>query len=154
MKMVMGVITIIVAAILLPVIFTAVGTITSANITNFTGLSSIVSISALVIVVMVMFSGGYMTYSAAKGGSTGKGELMNVIYGILTLFIGLTLFPIIITQFNTLYPLAAAFTGAKEIVAIFPLLIYIGFVFGGGWLLARGSGIRHGKGKKHSVKAY
>jgi hypothetical protein len=153
MRMVMGVIIIVVSVILMPIELTAVGNIiATTTTTTFTGLNDIAMILPLVILVLIMFTGGLISYGGYKGKGTSKGELMNVVYGMVTLFIGLTLFPIIMTTFDTMIVGAGStYTGFSDVAAIMPLIILVAFAFGGGWLMMKGAR-GGGKGKKGAAE--
>ena len=153
MRMVMGVVIIVVAVILMPIELTAVsGIVNDTNIATFTGVSAIAKILSLVILVLVMFSGGLISWGGYQGKSTSKGDMMKIIYGLVTLFIGLTLFPIILDTFQTLITTAGTtYTGFSSVAAIVPLVVLVAFAFGGGWLMIGGA--RGGKGKSKKGEA-
>lgn len=157
LRILYGILVIVFSAILMPLVFTQLSTITSANITNFTGLSSVVPISGLVFMLEVFLSGGYMSVSGARGQTSNMSEIKNSVWGIIILYVGLILFPLVISSFNTLYPAAAALSPTlhlENIVGIFPLLIYVGMFLGGGWMMAKGAGFRRGKGGHKKVRSF
>ena len=134
---VLGIVTIVIAVILFPLITGATDTILAANITAFTGLSSITQIVPLIVLVGMMAAGGWM---AVRGFQGKEGDVKETVYGILTVYIGLVLFPIIITTFNDLIDTGlGSYTGLQSIVAIVPLLLLIGMTIGGGMLMWKGT---------------
>ena len=72
MKTVMGIITIVLAFILFPIILTATGTLLAENLTNFTGFSSIGGILPTILFVGMIFGGGLLTFQGVSGGRKGK----------------------------------------------------------------------------------
>lgn len=67
MRIVMGVITLVVAFILFPIILTALDTIGSANLTNLTGVSSVYVIMPVVLFAGMLFGGGLLAWTGIKG---------------------------------------------------------------------------------------
>ncbi len=157
MRIVMGVITIVVAFILFPILLTAVaGIANTANASLFTGLTSVNSIVPLILLVGMIFSGGMITWGGVKGTPMGTGQMMNLIGGIVTIFIGLTLFPIIMTSCFDLYTTAGStYTGFQAILKVVPLILLIGFVMGGGllmWKGAKGGGVGGGRRSRRVLR--
>lgn len=67
MKIVMGIVTIVVAFILFPIIITAMDTIGTANLTNLTGVSSFYVVVPTILFVGLLFGGGMLTYLGFRG---------------------------------------------------------------------------------------
>ncbi len=136
----MIVIGIVISAILLPMQTTACTYITgTANITNLTGLSTVTPIVPLFILVMVFFGSGMLGYSLYKGGSVGSSHILRLVMGQLVIFFSLTIFPVIISAFNTLW--TASSTTIQPIVGIVPLVVLVSLVFGSGWwMMLKGAG--------------
>lgn len=65
-KIVMGIILIVVAFILFPIVLTASDTIGSANISNLTGLDSMRTIGPTILFVAMVFSGGFLGFTGFK----------------------------------------------------------------------------------------
>lgn len=66
-KVVMGIITIVVALLLFPIIIDQANTLWTAAGTTYTGLQSLVAISPVVILVALMVGGGFMTWTGVGG---------------------------------------------------------------------------------------
>lgn len=62
MKIVFGIVTIVVAFILFPMIITASDTIGSANLTNLTGVSAFYVVVPTILFAGMLFGGGFLTY--------------------------------------------------------------------------------------------
>ncbi len=151
MGIMMVVIGIVVSAILLPMQTTACTTITgSNNITNLTGLSTVVPIVPLFILVMVFFGSGMLGYSLYKGSSVGVNHILRLVMGQLVIFFSLTIYPIIITSFNTLW--TASSVTVQPVVGIIPLVILVALVFGSGWWLMLKGTTGKGKGGRGQVE--
>ena len=67
MKTVSGLVLIVIALAMFPIVLDGTNTILSdANIADYTGLESIVEIAPLIILVGLLFSGGFFMYSGAR----------------------------------------------------------------------------------------
>lgn len=67
-------------------------------------------------------------------------EIVKVVMGIIGVFIGLVLFPTIIDQANTLWTAAGTtYTGLQSLVAIAPLVIYVGLIAGSIFISSQGA---------------
>ena len=64
---VIGIITIVVAFILFPMVLTAGDAIGSANLTNLTGMSEIYVVGPTILFIGMLFSGGMLTYFGFRG---------------------------------------------------------------------------------------
>ena len=73
MKVVMGIIVIVIAFAMFPIVLDGTHTVLSdANLSDYTGLESIVSIAPLIIFVGMLFGGGLLTFSGVRGRSRKK----------------------------------------------------------------------------------
>ncbi len=76
LNIVLGIITIAIAFVVFPIITESVGTLLAdTNITNFTGLQSILKICPLIVLVSMLFGGGLLVFKGVKeyrGRRTGK----------------------------------------------------------------------------------
>ncbi len=73
MKVVMGIIVIVIAFAMFPIVLDGTHTVLSdANLSDYTGLESIVSIAPLIIFVGMLFGGGLLTFSGARSRSRKK----------------------------------------------------------------------------------
>ena len=82
---------------------------------------------------------------------TNMKDLMRVCLGIIGITVALILFPTIITQANTLYTAAGStYTGMRPLVAVSPLIIYVGLILGSGWMTF--SGVRQARGGRRHTK--
>jgi hypothetical protein len=146
-SIVKGIILMCIAFILFPLIFTGAAGILSANTTNLTGVSTFTPIIPLLALVTLVFEGGMFVWGGMKGKSM---SLKGIIAPIIVLSIALLLFPIIITQVNTLWDSAGTtYTGFRSFVAIIPMLLLVGLSIWGG--VSAYSEYR-GKGKKSSKR--
>jgi cell division protein FtsX len=67
MKTIGGIVTIVIAFILFPIILDSTATILAdANIANYTGLSSLVKVAPLLIFVGMLFGGGMLSWTGAR----------------------------------------------------------------------------------------
>lgn len=153
MKITYGILNIVVSAIFFPILFTAIDAIrTYAHIASFSIIGSIILIFPLMILFLVFGAGGVMVYQ----GATGKGgtfNMMQTVEGELVIFMGLTLFPLILAAFYTMIITDnGTYTGFSDVVPILALLILFTVSGLGGNMMLQGSGAgslikRHGKGK-------
>jgi hypothetical protein len=141
-----GIIAIVVAFILFPLIFTGADGILAANLTNLTGVSTFVPIIPLLCLVEMLFSGGLLIFSGAKG----KGvSVKNVIVPIVVLSVTLLFYPILITAVNTLWTAAGTtYTGFRTFVAIIPMLVLVALMFWGGY-----NSVQEARGRRSGRKS-
>ena len=146
LKMVIGVVTIVVAFIMYPLVLTASAAIVGHTyIATFTGLGDVSALGPLVIFISMLFGGGTMLWSGAKGGGGSGGGMKSVIMvvgGLITVVIGLLLFPTILDQAYIIITDANIddYTGLADIASIGPLILYVGMLFGGAFLSWTGLG--------------
>jgi formate-dependent nitrite reductase membrane component NrfD len=73
--MVVGIIMMVVALIMFPIILDAVSTILgNANIADYTGLETMVAIAPLLVFIGLLAGGGWLTFKGLTAGRTGKGK--------------------------------------------------------------------------------
>lgn len=140
-KIIMGIVAIVVFSILIPIILPAIDTIiANANIATFPGVSVFTGLVPLMAVLGGLGSGGFLVYSGIRdrGGSTA--DMMQMIWGIIVIFVFLILFPLVLDNFYTLYGLMgppANYTG-YQVIPIIPMIIEAGTLFGSGLLMFQG----------------
>lgn len=67
LKLVMGIVMVAIAFIVFPIILTGAATILAdANLADYTGLESVVSVAPMVIFVAMLFGGGVLTFQGVK----------------------------------------------------------------------------------------
>lgn len=75
MKVVMGIIVIVIAFAMFPIVLDGTHTVLSdANLSDYTGLESIVSIAPLIVFVGMLFGGGLLTFSGVRKRRQNKKE--------------------------------------------------------------------------------
>ena len=104
---------------------------TYGNITQFTGMSSIIGIAPLIIFVGAVFGNVLFTsYAGVKLSSEKLGTAL--IIGLIMIGVGLVFFQLVLTGAETLLndTYIANYTGLAAIVGIAPLLIFVLYIFG------------------------
>lgn len=146
-----GIVLICIAFILFPLIFTGADGILAANTTNLTGVSTFTPIIPLLALITLLFEGGLFIWGGMKGKTM---SVKAIIAPIVVLAIALLLFPIIITQTNTLWTTAGTtYTGFRSFIAIIPMLVLVGLSLWGGVESYQEYKGRKG-GKKSSKRRY
>ena len=151
MKIVMGVVTLVAAIILFPIILPAIEEILAGAgathfLDDFPGVEAITGLIPIIGLIGMVGAAGFMGYQgiANKGGAY---NMMRIIWGILIIFIFLTLFPLILDTMEDLYVALTSYTGV-EIVTVIPLIIECGAMFSGGMLMFQGVSGKSRGGKK------
>ena len=132
----MGLIMVAISMILFPIIIDGTETImawtgTGGNITQFTGLSSIVPIAPMMIFVFLIFGGlglsGYGAIKTAQSGKIGMALLMSLIM----LAIAFVVYPIVMDGAATIIndPNIDSYTGLAAIAKIAPMLVFVMMLF-------------------------
>jgi len=131
-----GMVIIALMFIIFPVLMTAVQaamdwTGTGGNITQFTGLDSILPIAPLIIFVAMMFGSiGLTSYGAARTAREGKMSIA-IILSIIMIAVGFLFYGIVLDGADELLNDAdiASYTGLEAVVGIAPMLVLVTFVF-------------------------
>ena len=124
--------------IIFPVLMDAVGEIVgwtgdgTGNITDFTGLNSVLPIAPLIIFVAMMFGSlGLTGYGAVRVTKEGKINIA-IVMSIIMIAVGFLFYEIVLDGAQTLLNDAniASYTGLEAVVGIAPMLVLITYVFG------------------------
>lgn len=136
----MGLIMTAIAFILFPIVIEGTETImgwtgTGGNITQFTGLQSVVQIAPMIVFVFVVFGGiGLATYGGVKAAKEEK-MTMALLLSLIMIAISFVIYPIVMDGTDTLLAAIAdssyTYTGLESIASIAPLLVFVGMLFGG-----------------------
>ena len=103
----------------------------SGNITQFTGMESIIGIAPLVLFVGAVFGNVlFTTYGGIKASQEKLGTAL--IIGVIMIGVGLVFYQLVLTGAETLLndTYIDSYTGMAAIVAISPLLIFVLYIFG------------------------
>lgn len=78
------------------------------------------------------------------------GPSMQIVFGIVGIFISFIMFPLVLTGVHTILSDAniADYTGLSQVAGVAPLLIFLALLASSGYLLY--SGIRKGKSRRSS----
>lgn len=123
--------------IVFPILLTTIGTVMSwtgsgGNITQFTGLDSVLPIAPMLIFVALMFgSVGLTVYGGVKTAQQGKLGIA-LLLSLIMIAIGFLFYSIVLDGADTLLNDAniGNYTGLADIVGIAPLLVLVTYVFG------------------------
>lgn len=136
----MGLIMTAIAFILFPIVMEGTETImgwtgSGGNITQFTGLQSVVQIAPMIVFVFVVFAGiGTTVYGGVKTAQSGKVG-MAMLLGLIMIAISFVIYPIVMDGTDTLLAAIDAssysYTGLESIAKIAPLLVFVSMLFGG-----------------------
>lgn len=135
---IMGFVMIIVTLALAPTIATSNAAIEAANLTNLTGMTAVSAFGAPLIIIGLLFSGGFFAVAGVKGKLAGAnmGDLFSVIGSVVLVIVSLSLFTSVITYVNTL--IGDPVEGFGDVVyGIIPLMIYIGVIAAAGYAHVR-----------------
>jgi hypothetical protein len=142
--------------IVFPVLLTTVGTVMDwtgdgGNITQFTGLDSVLPIAPMLIFVAIMFgSVGLTVYGGVKSAREGRLGIA-LLLSVIMIAIGFLFYSIVLDGADTLLNDADIndYTGLADVVGIAPLLVLVTYIFGsiavGGYATYRR--IKRGKGR-------
>lgn len=137
----MGLIMIAIAFVLFPIVIEGTETImgwtgdSGGNITEFTGLESVVSIAPMIVFVFVVFGGiGVSAYGGVQAAQSGKVG-MALLLALIMIAISFVVYPIVMDGTDSLQVAIEAssytYTGLDAIVGIAPLLVFVSMLFGG-----------------------
>ena len=134
----MGFVMIIVTLALAPTIKTANDAIEAANLTNLTGMTAVSAFGAPLIIIGLLFGGGFFAVAGVKGKmkSASMADMFSVIGSVVLVIVSLSLFTSVITYLNALIKPAfdAGTMGFGEVVyGIIALMIYIGVIAAAGY---------------------
>ncbi len=159
MRVIMGSIQIVISATIFGMYFTALEAIrTYAHIDSFPVIGTFVLIFPLLLLILTFGGGGYMIYQGATGRTGGDFNIMQTVEGQIAIFLGLTMFPIVLGSFYMMMTTDnGTYTGFSQVVPIVVLVIFLTITGGGGYMIFQGSGgkLRRGgsggggKKKKH-----
>ena len=145
---IMGFVMIIITLALAPTIATSNAAIEAANLTNLTGMTAVSAFGAPLIIIGLLFGGGFFAVAGVKGkmGGASMKDMFSVIGSVVLVIVSLSLFTTVITYTNTL--IGASAVGFGDVVyGIIPLMIYIGVIAAAGYSQFRA--YRKAKGKKY-----
>ena len=153
MAVIISVVMLTICFVLFPIVLDGVASITGhTHHATFTGLDDVAAIGPLVLFVMLLFGSvftGVMGMRGLTGKSTGFGgtsvsnsQSMKVVIGLVMIAITFFIFPIIMDGCVTILTDAniATYTGLDDLVKVTPLILYVGLLFGGGSMIASGTG--------------
>ena len=135
---IMGFVMIIVTLALAPTIKTANDAIEAANLTNLTGMTAVSAFGAPLIIIGLLFGGGFFAVAGVKGKMKGASmaDMFSVIGSVVLVIVSLSLFTSVITYLNAL--IAPAASGFGDVVyGIIALMIYIGVLAAAGYTQVR-----------------
>ncbi len=142
MGIVYALVSLLVLSILLPLQFTGLtAIITGMNVTvtaAFVGLASFIGLAPILVLLLALFETGLISFTGFTGGKVGTKAIIQVVSSQVVLYVGIILFPSIVTNWYTLY-LAAGAT-SQGFVGICPLLFFIGLILGTGWWAVKATG--------------
>ena len=135
---IMGFVMIIVTLALAPTIATSNAAIEAANLTNLTGMTAVSAFGAPLIIIGLLFGGGFFAVAGVKGKMKGASmaDMFSVIGSVVLVIVSLSLFTTVITYVNTLIGVSAVGFG-DVVYGIIPLMIYIGVIAAAGYTQAR-----------------
>ena len=130
---VMGFIVIIITLALAPTINTANATIIADNLTALTGMTAVAAFGAPLIILGLLFSGGFFAVAGMRGKMQGASmkDLLSVIGSVVLVIVALSLFTSVIEYVNALILASSGF--AVVVYGIIPLLVYIGIIAAAGF---------------------
>ena len=137
----LGLIVTAIAFILVPIVIEGTESIlgwsgdSGGNITQFTGLESVVGIAPMIVFVFVVFAGiGVATYGGVKTAQSGKMG-MAMLLALIMVAISFVIYPIVMDGTDSLLAEIEAssytYTGLEAIAGIAPLLVFVTMLFGG-----------------------
>ena len=119
-----------------PILMDTIGTVmswtgTGGNISQFTGLESVLPIAPLIIFVAIMFGSVGLTVAGGIKASSGKLSVA-LIMSVIMIAIGFLFYSIVLDGAAALLNDAdiADYTGLSSVVGIAPLLVLVTYVFG------------------------
>ena len=124
--------------IIFPILLTTIGTVmdwtggSGGNITQFTGLDSVLPIAPMLIFVALMFgSVGLTVTGGVKAAQAGKLSIA-LLLSVIMIAVGFLFYAIVLDGADTLLNDAdiANYTGLEDVVGIAPLLVLITYIFG------------------------
>ena len=149
---IMGFVMIIITLALAPTIATSNAAIEAANLTNLTGMTAVSAFGAPLIIIGLLFGGGFFAVAGVRGKMSGAsmGDMFTVIGSVVLVIVSLSLFTTVITYTNTLIGEAASGFG-DVVYGIIPLMIYIGVIAAAGYSQVRAyRKARRGRGRGSS----
>jgi hypothetical protein len=157
-----GVVMIVAFLIVFGIVVTQADTLwTAIQATNhsFTGLVSFVSLIPLLVLLGGMGFGGWTVVQGIRG-QGGDANLKGMVGGIIVIFVFLVLFELVVTQTDSIWDAVQAtvhtFTGLTNFLALIPLLVLLGGMGFGGWVVfqsARGKQFTTSKGHRRLAKS-
>ena len=135
---IMGFVMIIVTLALAPTIATSNAAIEAANLTNLTGMTAVSAFGAPLIIIGLLFGGGFFAVAGVKGKMKGASmaDMFSVIGSVVLVIVSLSLFTSVITYLNAL--IAPSASGFGDVVyGIIALMIYIGVLAAAGYTQVR-----------------
>ena len=124
-----------------------------ANLSTFTALETVVEIAPAVLLVGGIFAAGFGYYKGYKGAAAQDASgVLRMVYGIIQIILFVSLFLTMLASFYTLYGTANAseYTAFTTIVAIAPVVLFLGGIFGGAATTASGFRSRRRKSRLYA----
>ncbi len=141
-----GVITIVVFLIVFSVVVTQSDSLwTAIQLTThtYTGLTQFVALIPLLVLLGGMGFGGWEVYQGVKGKGPDNVNMKGMMAGIVTIFVFLVIYQIVLTVTDDAYTTAQTtthtFTGLTQFLGLVPLLVLLGGMGLGGLIFFRSS---------------
>ena len=150
---IMGFVMIIITLALAPTIATSNATIEAANLTNLPGMTAISAFGAPLIMIGLLFGGGFFAVAGVKGKMAGASmaDLFSIIGSVVLVIVSLSLFATVITYVNTLIGSEPVGFGGV-VYGIVPLMIYIGIIAAAAYTQVRA--YRRGKKRRWKGRSF